>query len=173
MNDLKTTVSVNDIHSLKKLEAKVHMLHGRHEVPTFWKEQLSISKTKIEDIAKKIQDKNLFDKYNKKLDTHITRGYAKNSKDELTSASNKTWYLPQHSVFQPQDPGQVRVVFDAAATCKGKSLNTDLFKGPDLLNSFIGDVLRFWITKQHWLLMWIPCSTKWRHRKLGFFGQKK
>ena len=90
MNDLKTTVSVNDIHSLKKLEAKVHMLHGRHEVPTFWKEQLSISKTKIEDIAKKIQDKNLFDKYNKKLDTHITRGYAKNSKDELTSASNKT-----------------------------------------------------------------------------------
>ena len=46
-------------------------------------------------------------------------------------------------MFQPQDPGQVRVVFDAAATCKGKSLNTDLFKGPDLLNSFIGDVLRF------------------------------
>ena len=91
MNDLKTTVSVNDIHSLKKLEAKVHMLHGRHEVPTFWKEQLSISKTKIEDIAKKIQDKNLFHKYNKKLDTHISRGYAKkNSKDELTSASNKT-----------------------------------------------------------------------------------
>lgn len=91
MNDLKTTVSVNDIHSLKKLEAKVHMLHGRQEVPKFWREELSISKTKIEDIEKKIQDKNLFHKYNKKRDTHISRGYAKKtSKDELTSASNKT-----------------------------------------------------------------------------------
>ena len=35
------------------------------------------------------------------------------------------------------------MVFDAAATCKGKSLNKSLHTGPDFLNSLVGVMLRF------------------------------
>ena len=63
---------------------------------------------------------------------------------ELTiNASDKTWYLPHHPVFHPHKPGKVRVVFDTAAKYKGKSLNKELFTGPDSLTSLVGVPLRF------------------------------
>ena len=71
------------------------------------------------------------------------------------NTSGKTWYLPYHPVFHPQKPGKVRVVFDAAATYKNKSLNKELLTGPDLLNNLIGILLQF------------------RNNKIAFLGDGK
>ena len=86
----------------------------------------------------------LFEKYKETINTYIKEGYArKMTKEEIINTSNKTWYLPHHPVFHPQKPGKVRVVFDAAAKYKSKSLNKELFIGPDLLNSLVGVLLQF------------------------------
>ena len=46
-------------------------------------------------------------------------------------------------MFNPNKPGKVRVVFDAAATFKGTSLNEQLLQGPCLTNNLAGVLIRF------------------------------
>ena len=55
------------------------------------------------------------------------------SEDRLIDASNEIWCLPHHPAFHPQKSGKVRVVFDAAATFKGKGFNSELHTGPDFV----------------------------------------
>jgi hypothetical protein len=52
------------------------------------------------------------------------------------------WFLPLHSVTNPNKPGKVRVTFDGKATSHGTSLNDHLLTGPDLANSLLGVLLR-------------------------------
>jgi hypothetical protein len=51
--------------------------------------------------------------------------------------------LPHHAVTHPHKPGKIRVVFDCASAYRGKSLNQELLKGPDLVSSLVGVLLRF------------------------------
>ena len=59
-----------------------------------------------------------------------------------SSASHGLWYIPHHAVVNPNKE-KIRVVFDCAATFKGRSLNDHLYQGPDLINSLIGMLIRF------------------------------
>ena len=58
-------------------------------------------------------------------------------------APEKIWYLPQHLVQNPNKPGKIRPVANAASKYRGQSLNSNLLTGPDLLNSLLGILLRF------------------------------
>ncbi|KAK3099229.1 hypothetical protein FSP39_001287 [Pinctada imbricata] len=53
------------------------------------------------------------------------------------------WFLPIFAVYNPQKPGQARVVFDSSAKFNGLSLNDVLLTGPDLVNSLLGVLMRF------------------------------
>ena len=53
------------------------------------------------------------------------------------------WYLPVLAVTNPNKPGKVRLVLDAAAKSHGKSLNDFLMKGPDLFNPIPDILIRF------------------------------
>ena len=90
------------------------------------------------------KDSTLLQQYQEAMQLHIDKGYArKMTTEEIATISERTWYLPHHPVYHPKKPNKPRVVFDAAATCKGKSLNKSLHTGPDLLNSLVGVLLRF------------------------------
>ena len=75
---------------------------------------------------------------------YINKGHApKLSLKELKQTPSHTNYIPHHGVKNVNKSGKVRVVFDAGAKSQSSSLNENLFKGPDLLNSLIGVLTRF------------------------------
>ena len=87
----------------------------------------------------------VFEKYRETINTYIKKCYLRKMiKEETIDTSDKIWYLPHHPVFHPQKQGKVWVVLDPATKYKGKSLNKELFRGPELLNSLVGVLLWFW-----------------------------
>ncbi|XP_058449373.1 uncharacterized protein LOC131429324 [Malaya genurostris] len=56
---------------------------------------------------------------------------------------SKIWYLPLNIVLNPKKPNKVRLVWDAAASVNGVSLNSNLLKGPDLLTSLPAVISKF------------------------------
>ncbi|XP_055605754.1 uncharacterized protein LOC129753928 [Uranotaenia lowii] len=69
--------------------------------------------------------------------------YEASSEELVSSSPNKSWYLPLNVVLNPKKPGKVRLVWDAAATVSGVSLNSQLLKGPDMLVSLPAVINRF------------------------------
>ena len=90
-----------------------------------------------------LQDPKLRVTYNSAIEDYIIKGYAERVEANLPTVTNDQWYIPHHSVFNPKKPDKLRVVFDCAAVYNGVSLNKQLLKGPDLVNSLIGVLLRF------------------------------
>ena len=148
-NSRETAMSIQDKQCLKVLEAGTKIVNGKYEVPMLWKKIDSRLPNNHETALRRLRslhkwflgNPDLFEKYKKIINTFLKEGYARKMTKETINTSDKTCYLPHHPVFHPQKPGKVRVVFDAAAKYKGKSLNKELFTGPDLLNILV-DVLR-------------------------------
>ena len=64
-------------------------------------------------------------------------------KSEVKGTFGKEWYLPHHPVLNPNKPGKVRRVCNAAAKYKDVCLNDKLLAGPDLLHGLIGTIFIF------------------------------
>jgi hypothetical protein len=62
---------------------------------------------------------------------------------EVAEFQGRKWFLPVFSVQNPNKPGKVRLVYDAAAKYEGIALNDMLMKGPDNLTPLLGVLLRF------------------------------
>ena len=83
-------------------------------------------------------------KYRAVIEDCVAKEYARRlSKDQAAAVRNITWYIPHHAVTNPNKPGKVRVVFDAAAKYNGTCLNDQLLQGPCLTNDLIGVLIRF------------------------------
>lgn len=83
-------------------------------------------------------------KYHNVINSYISKGHAKKlTPEESKKTNSRTWYLPHHAVVNPNKPGKVVVVFDAASRYDKVPLNDNLLTGPDLLNSLVGSLLRF------------------------------
>ncbi len=96
-------------------------------------------------LGKRLQrDPSLAEAYKKTIESDVSNGYVKQLSDEEAAAHvSKEWYLPHHPVLNPNKPGKVRRVCDAASKLNGSSLNDHLIAGPDLLNSLTGVFMRF------------------------------
>ncbi|XP_062702635.1 uncharacterized protein LOC134285592 [Aedes albopictus] len=87
----------------------------------------------------------LYANVRKQMLDYQTKGYAHRLTEQEISNSDprRVWYLPLGVVQNPNKPGKVRVVWDAAAKTGGVSLNSMLLKGPDLLTSLPSVLFRF------------------------------
>lgn len=81
--------------------------------------------------------------YTEFLNEVINKGYAEVvPQQELKRKDGKLWYIPHHGVYHPQKQ-TIRVVFDCGVTFQGKSLNSELFQGPDLTSTLFDVLTRF------------------------------
>ncbi|XP_053692248.1 uncharacterized protein LOC128740709 [Sabethes cyaneus] len=79
------------------------------------------------------------------IESYQLKGYAhKATPAELANLEGlKVWYLPLNVVRNPKKPSKLRLVWDAAASVGGISLNSTLLKGPDLLTSLPAVISKF------------------------------
>lgn len=82
--------------------------------------------------------------YAQQIESYITKGYARKlTKQELEKRDGRIWYLPHFGVQNINKPGKLRIVFDAAATVDGVSLNSVLLSGPDLNKPLVNILFQF------------------------------
>ena len=144
-------LSQDDKNCLACLESMTVYKEGKYEVPMLWQEDKgsfpnnhNMALKRFNMLKQRLKrDPDLRKKYEDTIINYILKGYAKKlSKKEACKASERTWYLPHHPVFNKNKPEKFRIVFDAAAEYNGNSLNKALLTGPDLLNSLVGVLLR-------------------------------
>ncbi|XP_022835506.1 uncharacterized protein LOC111362962 [Spodoptera litura] len=138
--------------ALRILRKNTVRIDGRFQTSLLWKSDdirlpnnYENSLRRLENIEKKLdKDPALKKKYTDQMESLVSKGYAELAPQATTL--HRTWYLPHFGVTNPMKPDKLRVVHDAAAKTKGVSLNEVLLKGPDLLQSLPGVVMRF---RQH------------------------
>lgn len=144
--------SIDDLKAREHLESTLRQTsEGNYEVGMLWSNKhiklqnnRPLAERRFQSLSRKFEkNPGLCEKYMNVMNGYVQSGYArKMSPEEINQFSDKTYYLPHHGVVNPKKPEKLRVVFDAAATYKGESLNSHLLTGPDLINSLIGVLMR-------------------------------
>ncbi|XP_063591692.1 uncharacterized protein LOC134768817 [Penaeus indicus] len=83
--------------------------------------------------------------YNNQIRDMIKRDVARKlTPDEIKGYAGPITYLQHHEVLKPGSTSTpIRIVFNSSAKFMGQSLNSFWAKGPDVLNSMVGILLRF------------------------------
>ena len=134
------------------LESTTKFTGERYEVGMLWHEpepnlpnNYSSALGQLYSLERRFQrDPNLKILYQQSIDTDVERGFVKIlDESEVKGTFGKEWYLPHHPVLNPNKPGKVRRVCNAASKYKEVCLNDKLLAGPDLLHGLIGTIFRF------------------------------
>ena len=150
--DNSKTMSVQDKQALKVIEKTLTKVDSHYQMGLLWKNEdthlpnnRTVAEIRLKHLKRRLErDPKLKMKYLAIIDDYVVKGYARKlTKNEATTKSDKTWYLPHHPVINPRKPEKVRVVFDAASTFNDTSLNDQLLQGPDLMNNLVGVLIRF------------------------------
>ncbi len=148
----ETSRSVEDKKALEILESTTKHTGERYETALLWKEDdITLPNNRI--VAEKqlfslerrlARNEELASAYRDTIESDLRKGYAKRlSRDEASAPVKHQWFFPHHPVTNPNKPGKIRRVFNAASKFKGASLNDHLMTGPNLLNSLTGILMRF------------------------------
>ena len=144
--------STEDSKALMLLEENTRKVNGRYRTGLLWKEpDFTFPDNKSQALQRLHATERRLNrlpevamKYQATIDAYIADGHARKlTSEEATAPNPRRWFLPHHAVMNPNKPDKVRVVFDAAASYRGTSLNERLMTGPDLLQSLPGVLLRF------------------------------
>ena len=77
-----------------------------------------------------------------KIKDYEKQEYIRKLKKSEIITGGKSWYIPIFSILNVNKNKRC-LVWDAAATVTNTALNTVLMKGPDLLKSLVGVLIRF------------------------------
>ena len=148
---IECQMSRNDRYALRIMkDSTVLTEDGHYQLALPWRPgapQLESNKNqaavRLAYLKKRLEkDAELQKRYVNVVESYITNGFARRVNEADNEAPGR-WFLSHHPVFHPHKPDKVRVVFDCGARHKGKSLNDQLLKGPDLMNNLVGVLSRF------------------------------
>lgn len=137
-------LSKSDQRARDILAATTKRIGPRFETGLLWRcddvqlpESRQMAISRLRGVEKKmLADENYAARYIANIDDYIAKGYARKlTVAETAQHGPRTWYLPHFGVLNPSKPDKLRLVFDAAATVNGVSLNSFLLTGPDQLLS--------------------------------------
>ncbi|XP_055714978.1 uncharacterized protein LOC129809187 [Phlebotomus papatasi] len=156
--------SREDEKSLQMMEKTTKRVPERWETGLLWRKDSheainsrEMALKRLLSLEKRLEkDPELAQRYQANIDGYLEKGYLKelDANDE-SLPMNQCWYLPHFPVINPNKPGKVRLVFDAAAKAHGVSLNDLLMTGPDMMTSLSEILIKF------------------RQRRVGFTGDIK
>ncbi|XP_062714110.1 uncharacterized protein LOC134290901 [Aedes albopictus] len=146
-------VSAGDKRAQELLQQTTVRVGDRFETGLLWREEeiefpesYGAAVRRLECLERRMKkNPSLKDNLERQINEYQQKGYAhRASEKELRSADlRRVWYLPLGAVVNPKKPEKVRLIWDAAATVNGVSLNSLLLKGPDQLTSLLAVLVRF------------------------------
>ncbi|XP_057294660.1 uncharacterized protein LOC130623195 [Hydractinia symbiolongicarpus] len=126
----------------KRWEAAYPWIKDPHELPN----NRSVVLARLQSTEKRLL-KNLehADTYNRQIQDMIKRGASRIvSTEELNQYRGPIHYISHHAVLKPDSKSTpCRIVFNSSANFHGHVLNEYYAKGPDMLNTLLGVLLRF------------------------------
>ena len=157
--ELESTGIKDEFHQQMTAEEKaatstvaetITLENGRYSVGIPWKDGEPVLKNNYDAALARLksQEKSLTRKgtdimnaYSHVFEEYQKKGYIKKI---AKSESNAQWFLPHFPVIRPdKDTTKVRVVFDAAMKCEGKSLNDAIRPGPKMQREVVDVLTRF------------------------------
>ncbi|XP_058456562.1 uncharacterized protein LOC131433959 [Malaya genurostris] len=152
MSPSKQVRSLEDDRALSLLRERTHFNGDRYETGLLWKhdnvrlpDNKAMAQKRFNHLERRLaKDPDLARLVKEKLIDYIAKGYVRKlTTDELAETHERTWYLPFFPVTNPNKPGKIRLVWDAAATPCEISLNSALLTGPDLLTPLVHVLYNF------------------------------
>ena len=138
-----------DKEALDILNKRVCYNGKRYKTEVIWKKLLRIENnyfatlSQLKSLHKRLSNDNqLKELYEQTLTTDLQELFVKPFETQQPEPE-KIWYVPHQPVVNPNKHGRVRRVANVAAKFRGQSLNSNLIKGPDLLNNWVEILLRF------------------------------
>ncbi|VDP01960.1 unnamed protein product, partial [Schistosoma mattheei] len=143
--------SVEDKRALEIVSSPFKLEVGHFQVGLPWKydrpslpNNLELAGCRLECLRKRFtKDNSLLEEYQAVMNKHLSKGYIIEASKEGFDHDAVCWYIRHHPFINPKKPGKRRIVFDCAAVYQGCSLNDQLLRGPNTVNSLIGVLLRF------------------------------
>lgn len=145
----KPILTSEDERALDMMRAITSLEGNRYQSGLLWKyddvrlpNSKAMAKKRTECLQRRMaREPELAKALTEKIKDYVDKGYARKlTQVEIDEPRKRVWYMPVFPVFNPNKPGKLRIVWDAAAVSGGISLNDVLMKGPDL-NTLLPSVL--------------------------------
>lgn len=145
-------LSREDTRAVEMLQKTTRMSEGHYETGLLWRDEnvkllnnRSEAVRRLSSLTRRFsRDPDLEEKYRAVMKEYVAKGCAHKLTPEKAAVTGpRTWYLPHFPLLNPNKPGKVRIVFDAATEYGGTSFNNNLLQGPDCTNNLVGVLLRF------------------------------
>lgn len=147
----ETLISKDEQRAQSLLQSLTRFTGTNYETGLLWRyddvrlpDSRAMAMRRFDCLEKRLtKDPKLAEAMQQKITDYLHKGYIRKSEEELARQHRRIWYLPVFPVTNPNKPRKLRIVWDAAATAFGKSLNSFLLTGPDQLASLFSILIQF------------------------------
>ncbi|XP_073819921.1 uncharacterized protein [Musca autumnalis] len=144
--------SDDDVRAKRILHETTKRIGDRFQTGLLWNkdevkfpDSYPMAISRLEGIERKMKkDLNFSAAYREIIQKYIDKGYVRKlPPEEVRVSSERKWYLPHFGVINPNKPGKLRLVFDAAAKVNNISLNSELLKEPQNIAPLLSILYNF------------------------------